>query len=106
MGECLVEVVHLRQDADRGQDHEDVGRRVRELVVAGKGELQRDAKGLDRHDGDGADGGADGQVDERALLAVRRGHLVDHDDGEDCNEEHVEEEACERNMSAHCTLTL
>lgn len=78
MAECLVEVVHLRQDADRRDDHEDVGRGMRELVVPGKGELQRDAEGLDGHDGHRADQGADSQVDKRVLLAVDRGNLVDH----------------------------
>lgn len=31
----LVEVIHLRENADRSQDDEDVGRRVGELIAAG-----------------------------------------------------------------------
>lgn len=55
---------------------------MRELVVPGKGELQRDAEGLDGHDGHGADQGANSEVDQRVLLAVRRGDLVDHHERE------------------------
>ena len=54
-----------------------------ELVIASKCHLERNAKGLDEHDGDGARGGADGQVDERVLLAIARGDFVYHADGED-----------------------
>lgn len=52
LAEGLVEVVHLRQNADSGDNHKDIGRRMAELVVARKGQLQRNAKGLDSHDRD------------------------------------------------------
>lgn len=86
-GEGLVEIVHLSQDADSCQNHKDVGRRVAELIVAGKGELEGNAKSLDGHDGDGADGRANGEVNEGVLLPVDRGDLVNHKNGkaDDCN---------------------
>ena len=59
LAEGLVKVVHLHQNADGGDDHEDVSRRVTKLVVTCKGELQGDTKCLDRHDRDGADERAD-----------------------------------------------
>lgn len=65
---------------------------MRKLIFAGKCELQRNAESLDRHDGDGADRGADGQVDERVLLAVDRRNLVDHDGCENGNCHAVQEE--------------
>ena len=43
----LVEVVHLGQNTDASDDHKDVGRWMRELVVAAEGQLQGNAKGLD-----------------------------------------------------------
>lgn len=64
-----------------------------ELVVAGKGELEGDTEGLDRHDGDRADGRADGEVDEGVRFAVDGGHLVDHDGGKDNDDDGVEQEA-------------
>lgn len=92
MSECLVEVVHLGQNADGGQDHEDISRRVRKLVLSSKGKLQRDAKSLDRHDRDGANGRANGEVDESILAAVDGGDLVYHDDGENRDSYDVEQE--------------
>lgn len=89
----LVEVVHLREDTHDHDDREDVGGRVRELVVAGEGELQRDAEGLDRHDRHGADGAADGEVDERVPAPVFRRDFVNHDGREDGDYSAVEEEA-------------
>lgn len=65
---------------------------MRELVVAAEGELERDTEALDRHDGDGADGAADAEVDERVLASVSRRDAVDHDGCEDADEEDVEEE--------------
>lgn len=78
----LVEVVHLHQDAHHDDDGKAVRRRVRELVVAVKGELERDAEALDGHDRDGPDERADGEIDERRALAVARDHAPDHPDGE------------------------
>lgn len=92
LAERLVEVVHLRQDADGRDNHKHVGRRVGKLVVPGKRQLEGDAKGLDGHDRDGADGRADAQVDERVLLAVSRRHLVDHDTREHADDEGIQQE--------------
>lgn len=92
LAKSLVKVVHLRQDADGRDNHKHVGRRVGELVVAGKRQLEGDAKGLDGHDRDGADGRADAQVDERVLLAVSRRHLVDHDTRERADDEGIQQE--------------
>lgn len=64
-----------------------------ELVVSRKCHLQRDTEGLDEHDGDGAGRGADGEVDERVLATMLWGDLVDHEDGEEGDEEAVNEEA-------------
>lgn len=60
LAESFVEVIHLAHDADYHDDSEDVGTRTRELVISCKGHLDRDAEALDRHDGDAADGRADG----------------------------------------------
>lgn len=90
--ESLVEVIHLRQDADCCENHEDVGRRVRELVVASECELESNAKGLDGHDRDGADGGADGQVDQGVSLAVDGGNSVDHEDGKSHDSKGIQQE--------------
>lgn len=91
-GEGLVKVVHLRQNADCRENHKDVGRRVRELVVASKCELQSNAKGLDGHDRDGADGGADGEVDQGVSLAVHGGNSVDHENGKSHDSKGVQKE--------------
>ena len=93
LAESLVEVVHLGQNAADDHDDEDVGRRVRKLVLSSERHLERDSKGLDEHDGHGSGGGADGEVDKRVLAPVLGGDLVDHEDGEDGNECAVEEEA-------------
>lgn len=66
-----------------------------ELVIAGKGKLEGDAKGLGRHDGDGADGGANREIDERILLAVERSNSVNHEDGKGNHGNRVEKEAFE-----------
>jgi hypothetical protein len=66
---------------------------VCKLVVPGERHLERQAERLDEHDGDGARGGADGDVDEGVLAAVLGRDLVDHENGEDGDEEAVEEEA-------------
>lgn len=57
--------------------------------MAGKGQLQRDAEGLDRHDRDGAHGRANAQVYEGVLLAVDGADLVDHDPGKDADKGRV-----------------
>lgn len=103
LAESLVEVVHLHQDADSGDNHEHVGRRVRELVVSAKGELQGNAERLNSHDGDGADKRADSKVDERVLLAVDRCNLIYHDDCKYTNGTGVEKESWYRKKVSHAT---
>lgn len=89
----LVKVVHLGQNAHRGDEDEDVSAWVGELVASGKSELDGDTDALDGHDGNGSDGAADGEVHERVLASVARRDAVDHDNGEDGHEDAVEEEA-------------
>jgi len=90
VGESFVEVIHLSQNADSCQDHEDVGRGMAELVVASERQLKRNAKSLDRHDRNGPHCRADGKVDEGVLLAIARGNPVNHKDGKANNSEGVE----------------
>jgi hypothetical protein len=92
--ERLVEVVHLGQDADYYHNRKDVGARVGELVIAGERELEGNAEALDRHDGNAADGGADGEVDHGVALSVDWRDLVDHYGGEDCDKHAVNHECC------------
>lgn len=80
LAECLVEVVHLCQNAHRRNDHEDIGRSMRELVVAGKCQLQSNAECFDSHDRDRAYERADTEVYEWVVLAVDRSDFVDHED--------------------------
>lgn len=81
--QCLVEIVHLRQNAEPGDDGKNVGRGLSELVVAPQCELQGNTESLDRHDRDGANSRADRNVNERVLLSVQRSYPVDHDGRED-----------------------
>lgn len=90
----LVEVVHLRQDADNRDENKDVGAGMSELVVASKSQLDGNANTLDGHDGDGSDGAADGNIDERVLASITRAYAIDHDGREDNDQQHIEEEAC------------
>ena len=90
MGQRLVEVIHLCQDTNNDGDGEDIGRGVAELVVSAQAELQCDTKTFDRHDGDGADRGADADEDHGILLSVDRGNAVDHDDSESRHDSAVE----------------
>lgn len=93
MAEGFVEVVHLSEDASDNHNDENIGRWVCELVLAIEGHLQGGTESFDGHDGNGAGGRADGEVDEGVLAAVLGGDLVDHEDGEDGDEGAVEEEA-------------
>lgn len=52
LAEGFVEVVQLGENTNGCDDKKDIGRRVRELVVAPEREFQGDAEGFDRHDGD------------------------------------------------------
>ena len=91
--ERLVEVVHLHEDADDRHEGKAVGARMRELVVAIHRELERHAEALDAHHGHAADEGADGEIDERRTLAVRRHQTPDGVDGVGEDEEAVRQEA-------------
>lgn len=90
MTERFVEVVHLSENADDDYNREDVSTRVRELIVSGEGELERNAEAFDRHDGNAADGRTDGQVNHRIALAVHWRDLVDHHKCEDGDKRAVE----------------
>ena len=92
-GQSFVKVIHLGGDADGDHDGEDVGGRSAELVISAKGHLQGQAKALDGHDGDGADEGADGDVDHGVRAAVARRNSVYHDEAEDEDDETVHHEA-------------
>jgi len=91
VAQSFVKIVHLRHDGDDGDDEEDVGARVGELIASAKGELESDAQALDGADGNAADGAADAEVDHGVSSAVLGGHPVDHDGCEDDDEEAVEE---------------
>lgn len=93
LAQRLVEVVHLRENATDNHYDKNIGRGVRELVLARECHLDGEAERLDEHDRDRARGGADGEVDERVLATVFRCDLVDHEAREDSDEEAVEEEA-------------
>lgn len=71
---------------------------MRELVIPAQRKLERNSKALDCHDGDGADGGADADIDHRVLLAIHWRNLVDHDQCEDCHDRNICEEACEQRV--------
>jgi hypothetical protein len=102
----LVEVVHLRQNADDCDEDKDVGARMGELVVTGKGQLDGNTDTLDGHDGDGADGAADGNIDQRVLASITRAHAVDHDSREDDDQQHIEEEACFTSVASSSASSL
>ena len=53
--QCLIEVVHLHQDADDHDNGEDIRARVCQLVLPGKSELECNSEPFDGHDGDRAD---------------------------------------------------
>lgn len=90
----FVEVVHLGENAEACHDGKHIGGCVNKLVVALKREFHSNAKGLDRHNRDRANGGADGDVDERVLLSVQRSNSIDHHCGEACHGQTVQKEGC------------
>lgn len=93
LAQGLVEVVHLCENATNHQNYEDICGGVRELVVARKCHLEGDTEGLDEHDGDGASGRANREVNERVLATVLGRNLVNHEDAEDDAESAVKEES-------------
>lgn len=90
--QSLVEIVHLHKDAHDDDNGKTVRGRVRELVVAVERKLERDAKALDAHDGDGADQAADGDVDKWRAFAVLWDHAPDHKHSKSRHKETVREE--------------
>ena len=86
MAERLVEIIHLCHDGYSSNDHEYIGRRKAELIVAIKRKFEGNAECFHRHDRDGAHGGANGQIYKGVLFAVFGSHPVNHDDGkhDDC----------------------
>lgn len=93
LAERLVEVIHLRQDADSRDNHKHIGRSVSELVVARKSQLQSDAERFDGHDRDGSHKRADTEVYEWVMLSVDRSNLVNHENGEGRDRDGVYQEA-------------
>lgn len=91
--QCLVDIIHLGKNAEGGNNGENIGRCVDELVVASEGQFHRDTERLDRHDRDGADSRTNRDENQRILLSMHRGNPIDHDSGEDCNDQAVEEES-------------
>ena len=89
-----VEVVHLHQDAANHGRHKEPGEGVEELRVPTQGQLDGDAESFAGHDGEGANQGADGHVDEDVGLAVLGGHPEDEVDRDADGDEGVENEAC------------
>lgn len=59
LAQRFVEIIHLRHDTDGCDNHEDIGRREFELVVARQGEFDGDAECFDGHDRDRSDRRAD-----------------------------------------------
>lgn len=101
--ERLVEVVHLDDDAARDEEAEDVCRGASELVVPRQSKLDRDTEALDRHDRDGTDKRADGEIHERERASVPRDDEVDHAQREDGHDETVEQESCAENGYTDCS---
>lgn len=92
----LVEVIHLRENADYDHNRKDVCGRVGELIVAAEGELERNAKAFDRHDRYGSYCRADADVHHGVLLPVYGRNLVYHDQREYQHDRAVRQETCER----------
>lgn len=78
LAQSLVEIVHLRQDADDCYYDKDVGRRMSELVIPPQAQLKGNSKCLDRHDRDRSDCRTYGYIDEGILLSIYRRNLVYH----------------------------
>ncbi len=68
---------------------------MRELVIACEGELDGYAKAFDSHDADGADEGADGDVNDWVRASVPWDDDIDHDEREYKHGKAIKEEACE-----------
>jgi len=88
--EGLIEVVHLNQYTSGGDNAEHVGARMRELVVPGKGEFDCNAEAFDRHDRNGANHGADGDVNDGICAPISRNDSENHERAKYSNREAVQ----------------
>ena len=88
--ESLVKVVHLNQYTSGGDNTEHVGARVRELVVPGKGEFDCNAEAFDRHDRNGANHGADGDVNDGICASIPGNDGENHERAENSNRKAVQ----------------
>ena len=73
----LVQVVHLDRDAHGHGEGKEPGEGVLQLTVATQSQFEGYAEPLAGHDGEGANEGADGNVDQDVGLAVLWTHPVD-----------------------------
>jgi hypothetical protein len=80
LAQSLVEIVHLRQDADCGQDDEHVSRWVCKLVLSSHSQFHRNSESLDRHNRNSADSRANRQVNKGVLLPVLGCNSIYHND--------------------------
>lgn len=67
-----------------------------ELIVPAEGELDGEPEAFEKHDGDGAHQGSDGDVHERRFAPVGGRDEGAHHYGENDDGEAVEEETCAR----------
>lgn len=93
LAQGLVEIIHLCHDGDHSDDHKGICARVDQLILAAECEFESNTEPLDRTNGDASDSTADAEVDQRVLLAVFGGHIVDHEDGKGDHDRAVEQEA-------------
>lgn len=64
--------------------------------LASKEALDGNSQALDRGHGEGADNGADGEVDEDVVLAVTRGQAEDQEEAESQEDSSISQETCRR----------
>ena len=88
--QSLVKVVHLNQYARSSHNTKHVSARVCELVVPGEGEFDCNAEAFDRHDRNGADHGADGDVYDRVCASILGDNDENHEDAKHSNCEAVQ----------------
>jgi len=91
--ESLIEVVHLNQYTTGGHNTEHIGARVGELVVPSEGEFDRNAEAFDRHDRNGANHGADGDVNDGICTSIPGNDGENHERAEYSNREAVQHKA-------------
>ena len=94
LAQRFVEVVHLGQDTHHNHNGEDVCGWMSKLVFAAKREFQSNAEAFDSHDGDGADGRANADVNHGIFLPINRGDLIDHDHCEKRDDGDIDQEGC------------